>query len=179
MSEGETLSAPEVLVLTSLPRYSARKAVKVGLLALLVQGLLRIDQEERPGLLRKRRIAHMRTAREAAEPLPPSTASLLGVVRAAQSQDGTMPAVVAAARQAFGKELDGFVRHYVFPSLIERGLAEPRRTRWLGLVPVTRHYPTAAGEAERRRLEEKMQQAREIPRYLDRDPAQAVALAAR
>ena len=45
-------------------------------------------------------------------------------------------------------------------------------------TPAAPPGPTPAGEVEQRRLQGLMQQAREIPGYLDRDPVQAVAIMA-
>jgi hypothetical protein len=61
---------------------------------------------------------------------------------------------------------------------VARGLAEQRKTRLLGFIPVTRYYRTPTGEAEKARLDDAIRDARQIPRYLDSDPAQAAALVA-
>lgn len=176
MAADPGLSAPEALVLMSLPRFDARKAIKIGLLALLLQGVLRLDVEERPGLLRKRQTVRLR-AIDTRPSLPGASASLVAVVRAAEPA-GVMSDVVKQAAREYGRALTGFVQNHVMPELVRRGLAEPRRQRLLGLFPITRWHPTVAGEVERRRLQSVTRQARAIPDFLNSDPAQAVALAA-
>ncbi len=177
MAAGMGLSASEALVLTSLPRFDARKAIKIGLFSLLMRGILRLDVEERPGLLRKRQTVRLRLARDLPQRLPPPMESLVEVVRAA-GPGGLMSDIVKQATRRYGRTLVGFVQKYVGPALVERGLAEQRQTRIFGLVPVMRFHPTPAGEAEKSRLEAAMREARAIPEFLERDQAQAVALAA-
>jgi hypothetical protein len=177
MMKNVGLSAPEALVLMSLPRFDVRRALKIGFIGLLAQGLLRIEQEDRPGLIRTRHVPHLYVAANLPENLPPLAASLIGVVRTAEP-DGLMRHVVAQSERAYGKTLVGFVVKYVGPALVARGFAEVRRSRLLGLIPLTRFYRTPAGEVEKTRLEGLLKDARSIPNYLDRDPVQAAALVA-
>ena len=170
------LSAPEAYVLLSLPRYDVDKALKLGFLALIAQGLVRMESVERRVMLRKLHLIHLLSKPDAPDDLPPIAASLMRVVRAAEPT-GSMFHVVAQSRREYGRSLNGFVKDYVMPSLVGRGLAEERPARLLGLFPTTRFVRTAAGDVERIRLENAMREAREIPRFLDRDPAQAAALA--
>ena len=46
------LSAPEAFVLSSLPHYDIRQTLKLGFMGLLAQGILRSEEETRPGVLR-------------------------------------------------------------------------------------------------------------------------------
>ena len=177
MAVGQALGAAEAYVLLSLPRTAPAKAVKLGLLALIVQGLVRMETVERRVMLRRMHDVHLYASPDPAPVLQPAAASLLGIVRAA-GPDGSMSRVVALAKRAYGGALGGFVKDHVAPVLIERGLATYRPARILGLFPTTRLGRTATGEAERERLERAIRDAREIPRFLDRDPVQAAALAA-
>lgn len=127
-------------------------------------------------MLRKRQTVRLR-AIDTRPSLPRASASLVGVVRAAEPA-GVMSDVVKQAARQYGRALTGFVQDHVMPELVRRGLAEPRRQRVLGLFPITRWHPTAAGEAERHRLQSVTRQARAIPDWLNTDPTQAVALAA-
>lgn len=176
---GTPLSAAEALVLLKLPRFEAAKAVKIGLMGLLAQGVVRARQETKETFFGRRRpVVHLGLSPSAPVILPPPSASLVAVVKAAEAGGGTMRALVGQAQSAYGRTLVNFVQYHVGPSLVARGLAEARETRVLWVYRLTRFHPTAAGEAERRRLEAAMQAARTIPDYLDRDPAQAAALAA-
>ena len=56
------LSAPEASILLSLPRYDAAKVLKTGFIGLLAQGVLRLETEDRPGLIRTRHIPHLKVA---------------------------------------------------------------------------------------------------------------------
>jgi len=178
MAEPVGLSAAEAFVLLSLPRFNARLALKNGLMGLLAQGILRSEEEIRPGLVRSRRILHLRVAPDLPADLPPLTASLIGVVNAAAPRDGVIGEVLKQAMRAYRRTLVGFVLDGVGPALVARGLAEMRHRRLLGLIPNDSFHPTAAGEAEKIRVQNALHEARAIPQYLDRDPAQAAALAA-
>jgi hypothetical protein len=136
-----------------------------------------METEDRPGLLRTRHIVHLHVASDVPFKLTPIAESLLRVVRAAEPA-GRMADIVKQSMREYGRALIGFVQNHVGPALVRRGLAEVQRTRLLGLIPTTRFVRTAAGETEKIRLENAMREARAIPQFLDRDPAQAVALAA-
>jgi hypothetical protein len=177
MEKNARLSAPEAFVLMSLPKFDVRKALKLGFMGLLAQGVLRIEQEDRPGLIRTRHIAHLHVAPNPHGKLSPIASSLVELVRATEP-DGLMKDVVKQSMRVYGKTLLGFVQNHVAPALIGRGLAEMRKSRLLGVLPLTRYYRTPAGDAEKSRLEGLMRDARSIPSYLDRDPAQAAALIA-
>ncbi len=125
----------------------------------------------------RRRFLCLHVAPDAGEPLPAQAVSLVALVRATErGSGGTMSGIVRQLRRTYGAGFVRFVQQYVLPNLVECGLAEPRQKRLLGLIPITRYYRTAAGEAECRRLEDAMRNARAIPDYLDHDPAQAAAL---
>ncbi|HEX3883183.1 MAG TPA: hypothetical protein VHW66_11030 [Stellaceae bacterium] len=177
MAEPAGLSACEAFVLISLPQFNPREALKYGFMGLLAQGVVRSAEENRPGLIRTRRILHLHVAAEPPADAPAATASLVKVVRAAEPRDGTIGEVLRQAMREYGRTLMGFVQKYVGPALIGRGLAEIRRRRLLGLIPSDAFFRTPAGDAERSRVQGAMHEARAIPQYLDRDPAQAAALA--
>jgi len=178
MAEAVDLSAAEAFVLLSLPRFSARAALKYGLMGLLAQGVLRSEEKTRPGLVRTRRSLHLRAASDVPADLPPVAASLVGVVNAAAPRDGVIGEVLKQAMRVYRRTLVGFVLEWVGPALVARGLAEMRHRRLLGLIPHDSFHPTLAGEAEKTRVRDALHEARAIPQYLDRDPAQAAALAA-
>jgi hypothetical protein len=172
------LSAPEAYLLVSLPRYDIRKALKLGFMGLLAQGMLRSTDETRAGMFRTRHVIHLRVAPDVPETLPPLTASLVRVVRAAEPRDGVMSEIVKQSMREYGNNLFGFPGKYVGPALAARGLAERRRVKLLGLIPTYRYERTPAGDAEKIRLENAMREARTIPQYLDSDPAQVAAMVA-
>lgn len=178
MAEPVGLSAAEAFVLLSLPRFNARAALKYGLMGLLAQGVLRSEEEIRPGLVRARRILHLHVAANLPAELTPLTASLVGVVAAAAPRDGVIGEVMKQAMRAYRRTLVGFVLDGVGPALVARGLAEMRQRRLLGLIPLDSFHLTPAGEAEKTRVQDALHEARAIPQYLGRDPAQAAALAA-
>src|SRR5580700_11442529 len=115
MTPNDGLSAPEAFVLMSLPRYDAGKVLKTGFLGLIAQGVLRLETEDRPGLIRTRHIPHLKVADNLPETLPPIAASLVQVVRNA-APDGLMKAIVAQSRREFGRTLLGFAQNRVIPS---------------------------------------------------------------
>jgi hypothetical protein len=178
MAEPVGLSAAEAFVLISLPRFNARLALKYGLMGLLAQGILQSEEETRPGLVRTRRILHLRVATDLPADLPPLTASLVGVVSAAAPRDGVIGEVLKQAMRAYRRTLVGFVLDGIGPGLVARGLAEMRHRRLLGLIPNGSFHLTPMGAAEKTRVQNALHEARAIPQYLDRDPTQAAALAA-
>jgi hypothetical protein len=171
------LSAPEAYLLLSLPRCDARKALKLGFMGLVMQGVLRLEIEDRPGIIRTRHIPRLRAAPNQPERLPAVAASLVRVVLAA-GPGGLMKDVLRHAQGEYGNTLLGFMRDRLGPALIARGLARPYRRRILGIFSVASFARTPAGEVEKIRIERLMRDARSIPTYLDRDPAQAAALVA-
>jgi len=177
MPANNGLSAPEAFVLISLPRWNAPKALKLGLMGLIAQGALGIEQEERRGVFRSRSVPHLHVSHGLPQDLPPVAASLVRVVGFAEP-DGLMPDVVRQAVREYGRKFVDFVRKLVGPALVARGLAEPYQRWILGLFPVNSFRRTPAGDTEKARLQNLLREARAIPGYLDRDPAQAVALVA-
>src|SRR5262249_15403413 len=150
MAANDGLSAPEAFVLMSLPKFDVRRTLKLGFMGLLAQGFLRIEQEDRQGLIRTRHIPHLFVASPAAEgggrsPIAPS---LIKVVRAAEPR-GLMRDVVKQSMNEYGRALTGFAMKLVLPSLIRRGLAIEVKTRWLGVWPWTRYFRTPAGDSEK------------------------------
>jgi hypothetical protein len=178
MAEPVGLSAAEACVLMTLPRFNARLALKFGLMGLLAQGILRSDEETRPGLVRTRRILHLRVAPDLPADLPPLAASLVAVVNAAAPREGVIDEVIKQAMRAYRRTLVGFVLDGIGPALVARGFAEMRHRRLLGIFPNTAFHCTPTGEAEKTRVQNALHEARAIPQYLDRDPAQAATLAA-
>jgi hypothetical protein len=177
LSTGEGLSAPEAYLLLSLPGCDTSKALKLGFMGLVAQGVLRLEIEDRPGLIRTRHIPHLRVVPHVPEMLPPVAASLVRVVRGAEPQ-GLIKDVLAQCRREYGRTLLGVMRDCLGPALVARGLAEPYRRRILGIFSVASFARTPAGEAEKTRIQGLMQDARSIPSYLDHDPSQAAALVA-
>jgi hypothetical protein len=178
MEKNAGLSAPEAYILVSLPRYDVRKALKLGFMGLLAQGVLRSEDETRAGIIRTRHVIHLRVAPNLPDDLPPLTASLVKIVRAAEPRDGVMSEIVKQSMREYGNNLFGFASKHVCPALADRGLAEERKVRLLGLIPTRRFERTPAGDIEKTRLENAMQEARCIPRCLDSEPAQVAAMVA-
>lgn len=171
------LSAPEAYLLINLPRWDVHRALKLGFMGLVAQGILRIETEDRPGFIRTRHIPHLRVAPSLPETLPPVAASLVKTVRGAEA-DGLLKAVLGQCAQEYRRSLVGFIQNCVGPALVARGLAEPKRARFLGLVPYDSFVLTAAGEAEKARLKDLISQTRAIPNLLENEPAKAVELIA-
>lgn len=171
------LSAPEAYLLINLPHWDVHRALKLGFMGLVAQGILRLNVEDRPGLFRTRHIPHLRVAPNLPEPLPPVAASLVKTVRAAEP-DGLLKTVLGQCEREFRRTLVGFIQDCLGPALVARGLAEPKRARFLGLVPYDSFALTAAGEAEKTRLQDLIREARTIPGLLENEPAKATALIA-
>jgi len=171
------LSAPEAYLLINLPRWDVHRALKLGFMGLVTQGILRLDTEDRPGFFRTRHIPHLRVAPDLPPPLPPVAASLVKVVRAAEP-DGLLRAVLRQCQREYRQTLNGFIQGYVGPALVARGLAEPKRARVLGLFPYDSFALTPAGQDEKSRLQGLIQETRAVPTLIESDPARAASLIA-
>src|ERR1700735_5659711 len=108
MAGGEGLRGAEVYVLLSLPRFDARKALKLGFMGAIAQGLVRMESVERRVLLRKKRFVHLYAAPGLTDHTPLISASLLRVVRTT-APDGSMSQIIAASKREYGNSLSGFL----------------------------------------------------------------------
>lgn len=171
MQEAISLSPAEALLLLKPNRTSGLRTVRVTLLSLLVKGILRIEEQDKAGLFRNRKIPHLRVVAPAA-PSPPHVAALIEVVQAAQADGGAIRDVVKRATKAFGAGCALYNTRFIGPALIEKGLLEERR-----IVFLRSYHATPAGEAERSRIEDDIDRARQLPKLLTTDPAEAAALA--
>ena len=86
--------------------------------------------------------------------------------------------LIRAARQAWGRNLDGFRRDVVLPGLVAQGLVFRRDKRFLLIFSSTRHYRTPAGEELNRRLSTLLSHVRNLPDMMTSDPTRAAAIAA-
>jgi hypothetical protein len=169
------LTPGEALVLLEPNRTQGREAVKVSLMWLLAKKFLTATLERKPGLFGR----FSATQRLLPNPrpqarLPFHLVELMQVVRGASYMDD----FVRAARKRFGSDLNGFQEDCLLPSLLERRLVEHRIEPLLWVFKRGRYYRTCAGEALRTQIEGMFTDARQIPHYLDRNPAQAAAMAA-
>ncbi len=168
-----SLIPAEALVLLKLKRTPASEAIKVTMLSLMAQGLLRIEETMEKGFLRQKKVVHIRPTGRTAPTLPPAAASLLEVATAAQVQGGKMIDLVVRARQAYGANLAGFRTRFIDPVLVGRGLIEKERVAFL----FNTWRVTPAGAAEQNRINDDIARARTIPALLRSDPKVAAAVA--
>jgi hypothetical protein len=165
------LSPAESLFLLKPNRTPACETVKVTLLALLAQGIVRLEEQITRRFIGTRKTVYVRQTQRPVPALPAHAVSLLDQVRAAQAGTGSMPELVKCARQAYGSSLNGFNRDFIIPPLVSRGLIEKRRVLFL------RHYKrTSAGDAEESRIAADIARARSIPELLQSNPAEVAAL---
>jgi hypothetical protein len=175
------LTVAEALVLREPNKQQGRAALKLTLMDLLTRGALVQRREQRKGLLgRFLKTEYLQLAPDAAQRAPdrPHVRAVLDALATVGAANGaTIGQIVAQARKSFGTDLSRFQTKHVLPALIERGLLEAYKARVLLLFSATRYRHTPAGAAALREVEERIAQARAIPDFLDRDPAQAAALA--
>src|SRR5262249_52278876 len=117
------LSPAEQLLLLKPSGTSGRETIKVTLLWLLAQGLLRIEEETRRRLFWTRKLACVRATGATASSLPPHAASVMQAVRGAQPEGGTVEDVILQARKFYGPQLAEFNSRFIFPTLVGRGFA--------------------------------------------------------
>ena len=172
MSDATPLSPAELVVLSKPNIAAGLRAIKVTLLLLLTQGMLRIEQTEQPGLLRTKKVPHLRIAAEPKE-APPEALALIEIVRAAQADGGKIADVIKRASKEYGPGCTQFVTRLIHPSLVARGLLTEKKVLF-----VRTFHLTPAGEAARARLNSDLFKADDVARLLKSDPAQAAVLAA-
>src|SRR5579864_8179827 len=172
MADPSPLSAVEAFVLLK-PRASARDAVKLAMMTLIAQGVVGIIEQRRRVLGFPRRITELRLRGSQRTPFP----GALRLLDCVGPSGCTMQEFVARVRRAYGANLQGYIRQDVRPALLGRGLLVERRQSFLLFFSRARWDLTPAGEQERDRIERAISLARGIPDFLDRDPAQAAALA--
>ncbi len=164
------LSPAESLFLLKPNRTPARETVKVTLLSLLAQGMVRMEERQTRRLFGKKKTAYM-WPRNIAGAIPPHAAALLDLVRAAQDDTGSMADFAKRAQKAHGANLEKFNRDFIVPALLSRGLIAESR------ILIFRTYKhTPAGDAEESRIAADIARARTIPELLHSRPAEAAAI---
>jgi hypothetical protein len=164
------LSPAELLFLLKPNRTPARETVKVTLLSLLAQGMVRMEERETRRFFGKKKTAYM-WPRNIARSIPPHATALLDLVRAAQDDTGSMADFAKRAQKAYGSNLEKFNRDLLVPALLSRGLIEESR------ILIFRTYKrTPAGDAEESRIAGDIARARTIPELLHSKPAEAAAI---
>ncbi|MBV8494223.1 MAG: hypothetical protein JO162_12200, partial [Alphaproteobacteria bacterium] len=166
----------EALIVLNPARWHGREGIKLTYLTLLARGVLRLTMLPATGWFRGRKTV-LQLGASAAPVRSGAESALLGIVRAQGSGGAPMADVIRQAQSIYGTDLNRFDRDLVRPGLIHRGLLTEARRSFLMLFTVRRDELTPAGEAARRLIEQAMAQARTIPDFLARDPAQAAALA--
>jgi hypothetical protein len=164
------LSPAESLFLLKPNRTPARETVKVTLLSLIAQGMVRMEERETRRFFGKKKTVYT-WPRNIARSIPPHAAALLDLVRAAQDDTGSMADFAKRAQKAFGANLEKFNRDFIAPALLSRGLIEERR------ILIFRTYKrTPAGDAEESRIAGDIARARTIPELLHSNRAEAAAI---
>jgi hypothetical protein len=164
------LCPAESLFLLKPNRAPARETVKVTLLSLIAQGMVRMEERQTRRFFGKKKTVYM-WPRNIAGHLPPHATALLDLVRDAQNDTGSMADFAKRAQKAFGANLEKFNRDFIVPALLSRGLVEERR------ILIFRTYKrTLAGDAEESRIAGDIARARTIPELLHSKPAEAAAI---
>jgi hypothetical protein len=173
LSDPTPLSAVEAFVLLKPMSARGRDTIKLAMMTLIAQGTISVNQEERHvlGFTRRSTVLRLRGSRRI---LFPGARRLIGMVGPGSC---TMNEFVARVRRTYGANMTAFVQQEVRPALLRRGLLARRQQRFLLLFMRTHWDLTPAGKSERTRVERAVERAREIPDFLDRDPAQAAAIA--
>ena len=167
------LTPAEAMVLLDPRAERGRDAFMVSLMWLLAQHHLKAT--DIPALWFKRKTTQLTRGPQAGAMLPPDSKAVMMTVQAAAT--GITDDIVKAAPKRFGAKLDGYQNDFLYPSLLSRGLL--RRTETTHLMFFTRqtYDRTSAGREVCRQIESLFEDARRIPVYLDRSPAQTAALA--
>ncbi len=168
----------EAFVLLDPRHCPALEAVKITLLSLVAQGILKISEIEKPGFFRTKKLSVVKIVADPPDP-PGHVESLIGVVQQAGKlgRGAEMRDLAKVARQAYGPGLKSFKANYLIPALIRRGLMRAENDRVLWLFNRTIHVHTPAGLVEKGRVEATLARARQLPALLKSDPTSAAAVA--
>lgn len=169
------LTPGEAMVLLDPDLKQGRNPFKVSLMWLLAQRHLKAT-EVRRGLIFKRKTTRFSKRREARGRLPADLQVVKSIVL--KTGTGMMDDVVKAATERFGAGLLGFQNEYLYPALERRRLIHRTQKQQLLFFKRECWAHTPAGKALATRVEALFEDARRIPEFLDRSPAQAAALAA-
>ncbi len=172
MQDATRLTPAEALFLLKPNRTNGLRTIRVTLLSLLVKAILRIEEQSEPGLFRDRKIPYLRLVPDTTPPAPPHVEAVIALVRGAQIEGGAISDVVKRATKEFGAGCSLYNTRYIVPALIGRGLIFERRIAF-----VRTYHATPAGDAERWRIEDEIDRARQLPKLLKTNPAEAASLA--
>jgi hypothetical protein len=166
------LSPAEKVVLLAPNGARGYAAIKATLMLLLTKGVLRIEETTEAGLLRTKKVAHLRIASEPKNP-PPEVGVLIDIIRDAQAAGGRIKDVLALVNKKFLNGCPKYIVDIIQPALIARGLLTRKKTLFIVI-----HHLTPEGEALQAKLKSDFYRAKDIPKLLKSDPAQAAAVAA-
>ncbi len=169
------LTPAEAMMLMDLRGASASGLFKVSAMALMLRRVIRAEAEVQRGWLRTRTVTRLRLGQVPA--LPPHEQAVTRLVHSAgqgEPRGPTVERVVAAARREHGDALAGYRQNLVLPALLGRRLVQVEASGWF-----KRERPvlTPAGAAALARLNAALDQGRQVLRWLDTDPRQAVLTA--
>ena len=170
------LTPAEAMALLDPLGAKGQAMFKATVMALMLQGHVRAVTEDRSFTRTPTTRLHLR-------PGLLDTPGLPAHVRAAATllhgPAGRLVSTVAIdARLAYGPHLERFRDEQVIPALIGHELLERQARRIMGLPLGHRLVHTPAGAAVHARLRALLDQARNVPRFWDSDPAQAAAIVA-
>jgi hypothetical protein len=172
----QDLTPAEALMVLHGPKTKPSEAIKVTLLSLFAQGVLRHVTLSKPGLFGRREVAGVVTTGIVPRPGGPHVDAIIEVARRNAAKGGNLDGLIDGLRQAFGSGFKRFLTDHVAPGLIARGLIRLRRRSFLGLAlaPVVEWTPL--GDAERARIAVQVERTPEVQHLLRHDPSQAAAL---
>jgi hypothetical protein len=157
---------------------SGRSAMKSVLLSLIAQGVLRLEQTQQKALVAGTKTSTwLRPGPTPAPSAPSYVAPIVDAVRAAQADEGTLKAVLKEIEKEFGVAYWGLKQNHILPALEARGLLKYSRKPFLLVLKKAAYDYSAAGEGAKKRLQEKLAEARRIPQLLAGAPANAAAVA--
>ena len=156
--------------------YSSRQALKVTFLELIAREIVRIETRQEQRVFRKEAVQYLRVLVPHVPDAPAHVASLLDMLKAAQSVGGIgLDAVTKLLLNRYGDKVNLFKDDLLLPALVARGLMAEQRFGlfWLG----KRLQLTRAGDAEHNRIAAAVGKARQIVELLKTAPARAAAAA--
>jgi len=178
MADAGELDVAQAQILLDPYETAARSAMKSALFHLIAQGVLRLEHTQQKGSIgRMKTSTWVRFGPTPTPTAPVYVASIVEAVRAAQADGGALGAVLKEIEKKFGVLFSGLKTDHILPALDARGLMKFSRKPFMLVLKKAAYDYSAAGEREKKRLQEKLDAARKIPDLLAGDPANAAAVA--
>lgn len=182
MSATIQLCPSETVALLAIGNKQAIKhtdAVKAEIAVFLAQGVLKIEETVASGRWKsKKAVQSIKLTQKPAAHISGSSKELLNYLAPIGKDGVNIKKFVGILTRSLGSSMFKFTDKHIIPALENRNLIEQRSRKVLWIFNIKTHHLTDSGRNEEEKLKSLFEKAKNIPAFIDSDPAQVVALAA-